>query len=312
MPAVWIPKRLVEYSLINVASENMERFVQRCETQYENRIFQAAGAVLESGRKIVMLTGPSASGKTTTAHKLAHALTLRGRTAKVISLDNFYLNKDVYPRLPDGSKDYENIMALDLPCIQKCLKQLIEEDHCDLPVFDFTTESRTEEVQHLEAEGGIVIVEGIHALNPIMTAALPENSCFKIYAGLREEYSDEDGERMLSTRDIRCARRMTRDVRFRGHSPEQTLALWDRVCEGEDRYIKVFKNEANLLIDTAFSYEVCVLAGLMAPMAGLLPAEHNLSNRLNALVGRFSRFETLDPSVIPENSMLLEFYGDKG
>ena len=80
MPAVWIPKRLVEYSLINVASENTERFVQRCETQYENRIFQAAGAVLESGRKIVMLTGPSASGKTTTAHKLAHALTLRGRS----------------------------------------------------------------------------------------------------------------------------------------------------------------------------------------------------------------------------------------
>ena len=94
MPAVWIPKRLVEYSLINVASENTERFVQRCETQYENRIFQAAGAVLESGRKIVMLTGPSASGKTTTAHKLAHALTLRGCTAKVISLDNFYLNKE--------------------------------------------------------------------------------------------------------------------------------------------------------------------------------------------------------------------------
>ena len=74
----------------------------------------------------------------------------------------------------------------------------------------------------------------------------------------------------------------------------------------------MFKNEANLLIDTAFSYEVCVLAGLMAPMAGLLPAEHNLSNRLNALVGRFSRFEKLDPSVIPENSMLMEFYGDKG
>ena len=312
MITIWVPKRLVEIDLYNVAARSPQALADLSERSYAQRVQYAAEKIRMSGAKIVMLTGPSASGKTITAHKLAHALTLRGRTAKVISLDNFYLNKDVYPRLPDGSKDYENIMALDLPCIQMCLKQLIEEDHCDLPVFDFTTESRTEEVQHLDAEGGIVIVEGIHALNPIMTAALPENSCFKIYAGLREEYSDEDGERMLSTRDIRCARRMTRDVRFRGHSPEQTLALWDRVCEGEDRYIKVFKNEANLLIDTAFSYEVCVLAGLMAPMAGLLPAEHNLSTRLNALVGRFSRFETLDPSVIPENSMLLEFYGDKG
>ena len=311
MPAIWIPKRLVEDSLINVAAENTTRFVERCETQYENRVFQAAGSVLESGRKIVMLTGPSASGKTTTAHKLANALTLRGCQAQVISLDNFYLNKDVYPRLPDGSKDYENIMALDLPCIQNCLTQLMKTGECDLPIFDFTTESRMDEVQHLKANGGVVIVEGIHALNPIMTASLPDNTCFKIYAGLREEYSDEDGERMLSTRDIRLARRMTRDVRFRGHSPERTLALWDRVCEGEDRYIKVFKNEANLLIDTSFSYEVCVLAGLVAPMAGMLPAENELSNRLNALVGRFSRFEKLSPSVIPKKSMLREFLGDE-
>ena len=312
MAVKWIPTRLVELSLINVAAHTGQLLVDTCEQEYRQRIAAAADQLLASGRHLVMLTGPSSSGKTTTAHKLAEELRRRNTVAEVISLDDFFLDLEKYPRLPDGSKDYENIMALDLPCIQKCLKQLIEEDHCDLPVFDFTTESRTEEVQHLDAEGGIVIVEGIHALNPIMTAALPENSCFKIYAGLREEYSDEDGERMLSTRDIRCARRMTRDVRFRGHSPEQTLALWDRVCEGEDRYIKVFKNEANLLIDTAFSYEVCVLAGLMAPMAGLLPAEHNLSNRLNALVGRFSRFEKLDPSAIPENSMLMEFYGDKG
>lgn len=309
MPAIWIPKRLVEYSLVNVAAENTARFVERCETQYENRIFQAAGAVLESGSKIIMVTGPSASGKTTTAHKLATALTLRGCSTQVISLDNFYLNKDVYPRFPDGSKDYENVEALDIPCIHKCLKQLMETGECELPIFDFETESRTNQVQHIVMDGGAIIIEGIHALNPIMTKQLPQGTCFKIYAGLREEYSDEDGERMLSTRDIRLARRMSRDVRFRGHSPELTLSLWNRVCEGEDRYIKVFKNEADILIDTSFSYEVCILAGMMAPLAGLLPTENELSDTLNAFVGKFSKFETLPPTVIPKISMLQEFFG---
>ena len=303
MAAIWIPKRLVDYSLINVAADNAQRFVQRCEILYENRIFHAAGEILESRRPIVMLTGPSASGKTTTANKIAEALTLRGCPSQVLSLDNFY------PRMPDGSKDYENVAALDLDYIQQCLDDLAVKGECDIPVFDFQTESRLDHTEHIARNGGVVIVEGIHALNPIMTQKLPHSSCFKIYAGLREEYSNVDGVRLINSREIRLSRRMARDVRFRGHSPERTLELWDRVCEGEDRYIKVFKNEADLLVDTSFSYEVCILAGLMTPMAGILPADHPLADRLNELAGRYSRFAQLPLTVIPESSMLREFFG---
>ena len=104
MAAIWIPKRLVEVSLVNTAAASAQRFVSHCEIEYESRIFAAAGEILESGCRIVMLTGPSASGKTTTAHKIADALTVRGCPSKVVSLDNFYKNLDEYPRLPDGTK----------------------------------------------------------------------------------------------------------------------------------------------------------------------------------------------------------------
>ena len=142
MPAIWIPKRLVEISLINTAAESAASFVRHCEMEYEGRIHAAASEVLASRCHIVMLTGPSASGKTTTANKLAAALRSRGCPSRVVSLDNFYKNLDDYPRLPDGSKDYENIPALDLAEIERCLSDLLETGETDLPEFDFVTEMR--------------------------------------------------------------------------------------------------------------------------------------------------------------------------
>ena len=145
MPAIWIPKRLVEISLINTAAESAESFVRHCEMEYEGRIHAAASEVLASGCRIVMLTGPSASGKTTTANKLAAALRVRGCPSQVVSLDNFYKNLDEYPRLPDGSKDYENVTALDMKEIHRCLKDILATGETLLPEFDFVTETRKEE-----------------------------------------------------------------------------------------------------------------------------------------------------------------------
>ena len=308
MPAIWIPKRLVETSLINTAAESAQSFVSHCEIEYESRVYAAAGEVLASGCHVVMLTGPSASGKTTTAHKLAAALVKRGCPAQVVSLDNFYRNLNDYPRLPDGSKDYENITALDVPAIRTVLGQLLSQGEADVPVFDFTTENRKPDPQHLVLNGGVCVVEGIHALNPILTEPLPREKVYKIYAGLREEYSHK-GQRVLPTRDIRLARRMVRDYKFRGHSLEKTLGMWGSVCAGEDRFIKPFKVEADLLLDTSFSYEPCLLSGQIAPLAGTLPDDSPLAETLNSLAGRFALCDPLDPSLVPADSMLREFLG---
>ncbi len=309
MPAIWLPKRLVETSLVNVAAESPKSLVNRCEVEYDSRIYAAASEILAGEYRIVMLTGPSASGKTTTAHKIAQALVSRGCPSRVVSLDNFYKNKEDYPRLPDGSKDYENVTALDIDEIHRCLDEIIRTGSTELPIFDFPTESRAPQREHLEISGGVCIVEGIHALNPILVDNLPKGSVYKIYAGLREEYSHK-GRRVLPTRDIRLARRMVRDYKFRGHSLEKTIGMWDRVCAGEDQFIKVFKNEADLLLDTSFSYDICVLAPFVTPLAGALPDDHPCCERLNDLAGRFALCDPLPAELIPANSMLREFIGE--
>ncbi|MDD2993940.1 MAG: nucleoside kinase, partial [Pygmaiobacter sp.] len=150
--------------------------------------------------------------------------------------------------------------------------------------------------------------EGIHAINPALTEGLDRNKVYKIYAGLREEYSHR-GQRVLPTRDVRLARRMVRDHKFRGHSPEKTLSMWGNVCVGEDRFIKIFKPEADLLLDTSFSYEICCLAPLVTPLTRELPEGSHYAERLYELAGTFSQCRPLDAALVPETSMLREFLG---
>lgn len=307
MPAIWIPKRLVEIGLINTAAENPTSFVCHCEIEYESRVIAAAAESKSSECQIIMLTGPSASGKTTTAHKLAEALIRSGTHAVVVSLDEFYKDIENYPRLPDGSKDYENVHALDVEEIHRCLLALISQGEAEFPLFDFKTETRKPERQHISLDGGVLIVEGIHALNPLLTDVLPEGSVYKIYAGLREEYS-YGGQRTLPTRDIRLARRMVRDNKFRGHSLEKTINMWPLVCDGEDMYIKAYKPNADLLLDTSFSYEICVLAPFVTELKGKLE-DPVLGAQLDDLADRFRRCNPLDEKFIPPQSMLREFIG---
>ncbi len=305
---IWIPKRLVELGLINVAATHAPKFVRYSEQVYDARIANAAKLVLQSNAQVVMLTGPSASGKTTTSHKIAQALNRTGCNCSVVSLDNFYKNIEEYPLLEDGKPDYESVDALDVDNINTALFELVTKKQTYIPEFDFHSEKRGEKKTLLNIGDGIVIVEGIHALNPRLTNTLPVNSTFKIYAGLREEYS-LDGQRILPTRDVRLARRMVRDNQFRGHSIEKTISLWANVCAGEDKNIKAFKSEADLLLDTSFSYEVCCLAPHMLNLQKKMNADNMYKNVMNNLCARLALCANISDSEIPKESMLREFLG---
>lgn len=305
---IWIPKRLVELDLLNLATKIPQDFVAYCEQDYEKRVDYAAQRVLESGAHVVMLTGPSASGKTTTAHKLAQAITARGRHAAVVSLDNFFKNIEEYPRLPNGNVDYESVDALDVAEINRCLLELAQTGRAEIPDFDFCREQRRQGTLTVEVGAGVAVIEGIHALNPRLTAMLPAGSVFKVYAGLREEYSC-GGQRVMPTRDVRLARRMVRDIKFRGHSLEKTFGMWPAVCEGEDKNIKIFKPQADLLLDTSFSYEVCCLAPFVLEFEGKLPPDSPYAPALQRLCNEYRHCAPMAETYVPEQSMLREFIG---
>ena len=307
MSAIWIPKRLVEIKLVNAAAADKVSFIRHCEFEYESRIYAAAKEIMSTGKRIVMLTGPSASGKTTTSNKIAEKLRTMGKNAQVLSMDNFFKNPECYPRLADGTKDYENVHAVDIELMDKCLKEILETGKSVMPMFDFKTERRVENAIEMDIGDGIIIVEGIHALNPLVLGDLPRDSVFTIYAGLREEYSHQ-GQRVLPTRDIRMVRRMIRDFKHRGHSPEKTIAMWQSVCDGEDKYIKPFKPNADLILDTSFSYEILVMNSALKNLSAGLKDGSAESERLEKLLKVFNNCDFISEGYLLANSMLKEFY----
>lgn len=299
------PKRLVGCELINLAAADHARFVQVCEQRYHDRLDAAAQAALNSGAQIVMLTGPSAAGKTTTARKLSERIAAAGRRSAVISLDDFFVGEGRYPKQADGSDDYECVEALDLPVLRRCLQDLAETGICDTPIFDFLTQKPTGTTRHIDGRGGVVVIEGLHAFNPALgVSELPEGAAIHIYDGLREEYAAPDGSRVLATRDIRLARRLTRDFLFRGHDADFTLRLWPHVCQSEDRYIKAFKSRADLVLDTSFSYEACLWGHYTRKMTAT-----EYAGQLQDLCDRFAAFDPMPGTEVPSDSMLREFIG---
>lgn len=302
-------KRFVSRELVALAAQQPQAFGALCEQQYRERIDRIAEEVLASGRHIVMLTGASAAGKTTSAHKLAAAIEARGRRSVVLSLDDFYAGEGRYPKNHDGSDDYESLQSLDLPVLRRCLEELHRDGICQAPVFDFKIQ-QPNGVQIIDCRNGVVVIEGLHALNPALTENLPEHAVFCLYAGLREEYADPDGNRCLATRDIRLARRLVRDYLFRGHGASFTLNLWGHVCNGEDRYIKPYKSRADLLLDTTHTYEVCLWHNVLDE----LPEDPALTTaqqrQLEALHRKFTSFPAMHTDMVPQDSMLREFIGD--
>lgn len=308
MPAIWIPKRLVEVSLINAAAADKGSFIRHCEFEYESRVYAAAKEIVAADRHIVMLTGPSGSGKTTTSNKIAEKLRTMGKKAQVLSMDDFYKNPENYPRLPDGTKDYESVYAVDIELMDQCLNQIVTTGKTVLPKFDFKTERRIENATPLDIGDGFVIVEGIHALNPIVLESIDRDKVFTVYAGLREEYSHQ-GQRIIPTRDLRLVRRMIRDHKYRGHSPQKTISMWNSVCEGEDKYIKPFKPNADLLLDTSFSCEILVANSALKNLSHELSDGTAESQRFEQLIKAFSNCDFIREGDLPSSSMLKEFYG---
>lgn len=304
-----VPKRLVGGNLVNFAAARPEEFVLLCEKEYAARIARLAAAVLDSGCAVVLLTGPSSSGKTTSANRLAAAVRASGRRSEVISLDDFFVGEGRYPKRPDGEDDYECVEALDIPLLQECLRDLAETGECEMPQFDFLTQLPKATRRHVDCRDGVAVIEGLHAFNPVLTDHLPRSAVLLVYAGMREEYCDAAGARVLATRDLRLARRITRDYLFRGHDAAFTIGLWPHVISSENRYIKVFKNRADLVLDTSFSYEPGLWQAELLPLVQKMSAGMAHSARLASLCAQLRPFTPIPRWLVPRQSILREFIG---
>lgn len=298
----------MELQTINCAvDEALSETVLQAEKHYSAEIDRLAGDVAHSPQtRVILLAGPSSAGKTTTANILRDRLNAGGRCAEVVSLDHFYRNREEdYPVNPDGSLDFENITALQTELIEKSLRDIIARRDCWLPRYDFKTATRTDRATFLPArEDSVVIVEGLHALNPIISGNLPQESLRKVFVSVSTNIL-RDGRRILSGRKIRFLRRMTRDHLYRGASPERTLSLWPKVLEGEDRYLYPYKELADDRIDTFHMYEVGLLRSFAEKM--LMEAPPPTSIFLSLVMNAVRQFSPVSPEFVPQTSLIREF-----
>lgn len=299
---------------INDAALNApQELVCQMESQYRKRIREIADFVCtggSGGNKLIMLAGPSGSGKTTTASMICEEIKAKGVDAIRISLDEFFLAREETPLLEDGTPDLESVNALDIPQMQQCLTSLVECGECMMPHFDFSKQRPDDEKVHVKlGKGDIVIVEGIHALNPIVTDCIPEESMLKIYISVKQGIYEGDDE-IISAHELRLARRMVRDMMFRGSSPEATLDMWPNVVAGEEKYIQPFKRLANITINSIHIYEPCVISQIALPLLRRVNEDNEHYEQVAHLAEKLELFAQLPPSVVPENSLIREFIGN--
>lgn len=296
----------------DLALNNPEELVSRAERHYERELAEIAARIADNGEiKIVALAGPSASGKTTTAHILCEKLHALGEETEVISLDDFYLPVDKLPVLEDGTRDIESVNALDIPLMKKCFNEIIETGKTLLPKFNFSEKKRTLAARSIDVSGrGIAIVEGLHALNPLITDLVPGKNIFKAYISVNRGIENEDGVKLLSSRQIRLARRVLRDRTFRGTPVNETLSLWQGVVEGEKKYLYCFKDTADVQIKTLHLYEPCLYRNEFLKLTDEVKGNAPFKDYFLKTARALERFVPIDSSLVPPYSLITEFVGN--
>ncbi len=293
------------------ASEDPAMLISDAEERYANIVDMTADKILErGGAEIVMLAGPSSSGKTTTAKRLKANLEQRGYNVNTISLDDFYLDKGTGPKNSDGSDDYESVHALDIPCLKECLLKLLNDGFAEFPEFDFTSGKRLAKSRGVAlGKNDVIIIEGLHALNPIITDTLPKARLVKIYISLSSRIYNEDMGIVLNKRNLRFTRRLVRDYKFRGSSTQNTFTLWDNVLLGENIYLMPYRELADIKINSIHIYEPCVFRNEAIKLLDMVDLDSEHYPAAQRLIKSLKKFKPLPAELVPQTSLLREFLG---
>ena len=295
-----------------VARRHAQEIILVSEAMQEKQIAKIAEEIAERyqhGVRMVLISGPSSSGKTTFCKRLQVQLTTNLLRPIGISLDDYFLNREDTPKDEQGEYDFESLYALDLPYFNRDLERLLNGEEIELPTFDFHTGKRVFKGNKLKMEPNTVLVmEGIHGLNPELTRCINQDCTYKIYVSVLTTIS-LDNHNWIPTTDNRLLRRIIRDYRFRGYSAEQTILRWPSVRRGEDKWIFPYQEHADAMFNSAMIYELASLRPYAEPI--LAEVKENSPAYAEAYrLRRFLRYFTPIPTEqLPGTSLLREFLG---
>lgn len=295
-------------------SREIEHFITVAEALHDKKLNGIADQIARRRKeiKVVLIAGPSSAGKTTFSKKLAIHLEVVGFRPRVIGLDNYFVPREQTPLDTNGEYDFEALEALDIDLLNKHLLALAEGEEVAIPVFDFKVGNRKPEGSPLRMEpNDILIMEGIHGLNPDLVPRIPQEQTFRIYISALTQLNIDSHNR-ISTTDNRLIRRMVRDSQFRGYTASHTLQRWPSVRRGEDRNIFPFQETADTYFNSALDYELAVLRSYALPLLQTVsPQEPEYA--VAAVLGEFlENFQPILPDKVPRLSILREFIGGSG
>lgn len=299
--------------LAAMAEEKQLRFFIRVnEALHDRAISDIAYDIVARDRRIVLVAGPSSSGKTTFAGRLAVHLRVLGRRAYRLSLDDYYLNRDQIPRESDGSIDLEALHTLDLPLLRDHMRRMLKGETVEVPRFNFKQGRREPTGVPLTlGPNDLVIIEGIHGLNPSLCEGMPMEQVHRVFVSALTCINLDDHNRIRTT-DVRLLRRIVRDHQFRGTSPEQTLSMWPNVRRGEETWIFPYQEQADSMFNTALHYELPILRHYAYPLLVALAPDaqgYALAARLRKTLNYIPDIPEALLQEIPPLSLLREFIG---
>jgi len=293
-----------------VINNELRNIIMVSEGFHEKKIANIADEISnKKGVKIILVAGPSSSGKTTFANRLSIQLRVNGLIPIPLSLDNYFFNRMDTPKDENGNYDYESINALDLKLLNRDLEKLMNEEKVDLPIYNFKTgEKEWNDYKVKLPKNGVLILEGIHGLNPNLISSELNSNVFKIYISALTQLNIDNHNR-ISTTDVRKVRRIVRDSLSRGYKAEDTLKMWESIRKGEKKNIFIYQEEADIAFNSTLVYELGVLKPYALKELNKITEKSPVYAEAIRLKSFLSFFKKIDIEEIPKNSLLREFIG---
>ena len=289
---------------------NAMGLINVAEALQEKKISHIAEMIAERKNvRVVLIAGPSSSGKTTTCKRLSIQLIVNGLKPVGISLDDYFVDREKTPRDENGNMDYEHVEALNIPLLNQQLNALMAGEEVELPKYNFQTGKSEKSGRKLRLKGNEVrVVEGIHALNPMLTAQIPEESKFRVYASALTTIL-LDNHNYVPTTDNRLLRRIIRDYKYRGVSAQETIRRWPSVRAGENKWIFPFQENADVMFNTAMLFELGVIKSQAEPLLELVPEDCDEYSEAYRLLKFLRYIRPIPNRQVPPSSLLREFLG---